>query len=240
VTNPPRRDEAHTDWVTAAMRTAHRSAVSPPPSHRPTRHFVQDICPLIRRYVCSLQLLGRTAFGIFGGTTARRFVGHTKDVLSWHSLLITNQIVSASRDKSIKLWNTLGECKYTIRDRDSHSVGFMCTFQPKHAPANFLLQFHKDHLAKMRNLSKRQVALDSHWTLWLCIGYAQPLESGIKIWDLESKSIVVDLRVDLKQESDLSSAEGGGAAYAKICDHSCTRFEGGVRGSTLSVDIQMV
>lgn len=31
------------------------------------------------------------------------------------------QIVSGSRDKSIKLWNTLGECKYTIQDNDAHS-----------------------------------------------------------------------------------------------------------------------
>ena len=30
------------------------------------------------------------------------------------------QIVSGSRDKSIKLWNTLGECKYTIQEQDGH------------------------------------------------------------------------------------------------------------------------
>ena len=30
------------------------------------------------------------------------------------------QIVSGSRDKTIKLWNTLAECKYTIQD-DGHS-----------------------------------------------------------------------------------------------------------------------
>lgn len=28
------------------------------------------------------------------------------------------QIVSASRDKTIKIWNTLGECKYTLGDQD--------------------------------------------------------------------------------------------------------------------------
>ncbi|KAH9993630.1 guanine nucleotide binding protein beta subunit [Russula vinacea] len=41
------------------------------------------------------------------GLTTRRFVGHTSDVLS---------IVSGSRDRSIKLWNTLGECKYDIKE----------------------------------------------------------------------------------------------------------------------------
>lgn len=30
------------------------------------------------------------------------------------------QIVSGSRDKTIKLWNTLGECKYDIRE-EGHS-----------------------------------------------------------------------------------------------------------------------
>ncbi|WJX39786.1 hypothetical protein P8452_27302 [Trifolium repens] len=31
------------------------------------------------------------------------------------------QIVSASHDRTIKLWNTLGECKYIIQDGDAHS-----------------------------------------------------------------------------------------------------------------------
>lgn len=38
---------------------------------------------------------------------------------------------------------------------------------------------------------------------WLCAA----TESSIKIWDLESKTIVVDLKVDLKQESEMA-AEG--------------------------------
>ena len=46
--------------------------------------------------------------------TTRRFVGHTKDVLSVAFSADNRQIVSGSRDKSIKLWNTLGVCKYTI------------------------------------------------------------------------------------------------------------------------------
>ena len=48
------------------------------------------------------------------GNTTRRFVGHTKDVLSVAFSADNRQIVSASRDKTIKLWNTLGQCKYTI------------------------------------------------------------------------------------------------------------------------------
>lgn len=49
------------------------------------------------------------------GQTTRRFVGHTKDVLSVAFSADNRQIVSGSRDHTIKLWNTLGVCKYTIQ-----------------------------------------------------------------------------------------------------------------------------
>jgi WD40 repeat protein len=40
------------------------------------------------------------------------------------------QIVSASRDRTIKLWNTLGECKFNIVD-DGHSEWVSCVrFSP--------------------------------------------------------------------------------------------------------------
>lgn len=41
------------------------------------------------------------------------------------------QIVSGSRDKTIKLWNTLGECKYTIGEPDGHLEWVSCVrFSP--------------------------------------------------------------------------------------------------------------
>ena len=51
----------------------------------------------------------------FSGSTTRRFVGHTKDVMSVAFSADNRQIVSGSRDHTIKLWNTLGVCKYTIQ-----------------------------------------------------------------------------------------------------------------------------
>ena len=42
-------------------------------------------------------------------------MGHTKDVLSVAFSADNRQIVSGSRDHTIKLWNTLGVCKYTIQ-----------------------------------------------------------------------------------------------------------------------------
>jgi hypothetical protein len=39
--------------------------------------------------------------------------------------------VSGSRDKTIKLWNTLGECKYTIADPEGHTEWVSCVrFSP--------------------------------------------------------------------------------------------------------------
>merc|ERR1712216_883439 len=52
-----------------------------------------------------------------------RFVGHEKDVLPVAFSADNRQIVSGSRDKTIKLWNTLGECKYTIEAASKHPEG---------------------------------------------------------------------------------------------------------------------
>lgn len=39
--------------------------------------------------------------------------------------------MSGSRDKTIKLWNTLGECKYTIGEPEGHSEWVSCVrFSP--------------------------------------------------------------------------------------------------------------
>ena len=64
------------------------------------------------------------------GVTTRRFVGHTNDVLSVSFSADNRQIVSGSRDRAIKLWNTLGDCKYTITDK-GHTEWVSCVrFSP--------------------------------------------------------------------------------------------------------------
>ena len=64
------------------------------------------------------------------GNTTRTFVGHTNDVLSVSFSADNRQIVSGSRDRSIKLWNTLGDCKYTITDK-GHTEWVSCVrFSP--------------------------------------------------------------------------------------------------------------
>lgn len=65
------------------------------------------------------------------GATLRTFIGHTKDVLSVALSPDNRQIVSGSRDRTMKLWNTVAECKYTIEDENKHNDWVSCVrFSP--------------------------------------------------------------------------------------------------------------
>ncbi|KDO62873.1 hypothetical protein CISIN_1g048118mg [Citrus sinensis] len=211
-----------------------------------------------------------------------QFVGHTKDVLSVAFSIDNRQIVSASRDRTIKLWNTLGECKYTIQEGDAHTEWVSCvrfspnTLQPTIVSASW------DRTVKVWNLSncKLRATLAGHtgyvntvavspdgslcasggkdgvillWDLaegkrlysldagavihalcfspnryWLCAA----TEQSIKIWDLESKSIVEDLKVDLKTEAEKSEATTATTTIKKKNIY-CTSLNWSVDGSTL-------
>jgi WD40 repeat protein len=89
------------------------------------------------------------------GTTTRRFVGHTNDVLSVSFSADNRQIVSGSRDRSIKLWNTLGDCKFTITEK-GHSEWVSCVrFSPN--PQNpVIVSSGWDKLVKVSTLLHRQ------------------------------------------------------------------------------------
>ena len=63
-----------------------------------------------------MPLLVQPRPSLFSGKTTRQFVSHTKDVLSVAFSADNRQIVSGSRDKKIKLWNTLAQCKHTIEE----------------------------------------------------------------------------------------------------------------------------
>jgi guanine nucleotide-binding protein subunit beta-2-like 1 protein len=54
------------------------------------------------------------------GKSRQTFVGHTKDVLTVAMNPMTFKILSGSRDKTIRLWNVIGECKAVI---DSPAAG---------------------------------------------------------------------------------------------------------------------
>jgi guanine nucleotide-binding protein subunit beta-2-like 1 protein len=48
------------------------------------------------------------------GVTSKRFVSHTKDVLAVAFSKDNRKIASGGRDKNLKIWNTVGECKATV------------------------------------------------------------------------------------------------------------------------------
>ncbi|XP_045439792.1 LOW QUALITY PROTEIN: receptor of activated protein C kinase 1-like [Pipistrellus kuhlii] len=158
------------------------------------------------------------------GTTMCRFVDHTKDVLS--------VAFSGSRDKTIKLWNPLGVCKYTIQD-ESHSEWVSCVrFSP------IIVSCGWDKLVKVWNLANCKLKTNSHMghtgylntvtvspdgslcasggkggqaMLWdlnalcfrpNCCWLCAATGPSIKIWDLEGK--IID---ELKQEVTSTSSK---------------------------------
>lgn len=79
-----------------------------------------------------------------------------QDVLSVAFSVDNRQIVSGSRDKTIKLWNTLAECKYTIQD-DGHSDWVSCVrFSPNHANP-IIVSCGWDRTVKVRNFQRSTV-----------------------------------------------------------------------------------
>jgi len=100
------------------------------------------------------------------GNTTRTFVGHTNDVLSVSFSADNRQIVSGSRDRTIKLWNTLGDCKFTITEK-GHTEWVSCVrFSPN--PQNpVIVSCGWDKLVKVRhpNASTTILAEDAkHFT----------------------------------------------------------------------------
>lgn len=83
------------------------------------------------------------------GTTTRRFVGHTNDVLSVSFSADNRQIVSGSRDRTIKLWNTLGDCKYTITDK-GHTEWVSCVRFSPNPQNSVIVSCGWDKLVKVR------------------------------------------------------------------------------------------
>ncbi len=66
------------------------------------------------------------------------------------------QIVSASRDNTIKLWNTLGECKYTIVD-DGHTEWVSCVRFSPSTTNPLIVSCGWDKLVKVWNLTNCKI-----------------------------------------------------------------------------------
>merc|ERR1712002_635422 len=67
--------------------------------------------------------------------------------------------VSASRDKTIKLWNTLAQCKYTIQD-EGHSDWVSCVrFSPNNANP-IIVSCGRDRYIKVWDLESKNLVED--------------------------------------------------------------------------------
>ncbi|EPZ34131.1 guanine nucleotide binding protein beta subunit [Rozella allomycis CSF55] len=222
----------------------------PRKSLRGHNHFVQDVALSSDGQFCLSASWDKTLrlWDLNTGKTTQTFVGHTKDVLSVAFSPDNRQIVSAGRDKAIKIWNTVGECKFEIRE-DCHTEWVSCVRVSPGMPNPVILSAGWDKLVKVWDLNsckmknnhvghtgyvntvcispdgslcasggkdgitmlwdlndgKHLHALDSGDIVnalcfspnryWLCAATA----TGIKIWDLESKKVVDELKVEVEQ-----------------------------------------
>merc|ERR1712122_463407 len=66
---------------------------------------------------------------------------------------VNRQIVSGSRDKTIKLWNTLGVCKYTIQVEDGHSDWVSCVRFSPNTQNPIIVSAGWDKMVKVWNLA---------------------------------------------------------------------------------------
>jgi len=86
-------------------------------------HFVSDLAlSQDSRYALSASWDGTLRlWDLAKGKTIRRFVSHSRDVLAVAFSPDNNrQIASGGRDKNVKIWNTIGECKFTV-EQNAHT-----------------------------------------------------------------------------------------------------------------------
>merc|ERR1711973_733845 len=140
------------------------------------------------------------------GITTRQFVGHTKDVLSVAFSADNRQIVSGSRDNTIKLWNTLGQCKYTIQDECHSEWVSNVRFSPN-TQNPIIVSCGWDKMVKVWNLTNCKLKTNHFGhTGYVNTTTISPdgslCASGGKdgramLWDLESKSVVDELKPEV-------------------------------------------
>ena len=68
------------------------------------------------------------------------------------------QIVSGARDRTIKLWNTIGECKYTIGEPDGHTEWVSCVRFSPVTQNPIIVSAGWDRLVKVSPLAPQMLA----------------------------------------------------------------------------------
>ncbi|GAV80069.1 WD40 domain-containing protein [Cephalotus follicularis] len=145
-------------------------------------------------------------------------------------------IVSASWDRTVKVWN-LTNCK--LKNTLAGHGGYVNTVAVS-PDGSLCASGGKDGVILLWDLSegKRLYSLDAGSVIhalcfspnryWLCAA----TENSIKIWDLESKTIVEDLKVDLKTEAEKSEGNIATTTTKKKVIY-CTSLNWSADGTTL-------
>jgi len=155
------RDKSIIIWKIERDQSAEQYGV---PSKRLVghNHFISDIALTIdsnkRLFILSGSWDGSLRlWDVENGKSTLRFVNHTKDVLSVAFSADNRQIVSGSRDRSIKVWNTLGQCKYTFTAKDNgHRDWVSCVRFSPNVEAPILVSAGWDKLVKVWDMRTLQ------------------------------------------------------------------------------------
>jgi guanine nucleotide-binding protein subunit beta-2-like 1 protein len=125
-------------------------------------HFISDLALTIdsnkRLFILSGSWDGSLRLWDYEkGQSTLRFVNHTKDVLTVAFSADNRQIVSGSRDRSIKVWNTLGQCKYTFTSKDNgHRDWVSCVRFSPSVQTPILVSAGWDKLVKVWDMANLQ------------------------------------------------------------------------------------
>ncbi|CDY59680.1 BnaA05g36460D [Brassica napus] len=146
------------------------------------------------------------------GASTRRFVGHTKDV--WNLA-------------NCKLRNTLAGHSGYLNTVAVSPDGSLCASGGKDGA---ILLWDLAEGKKLYSLEAGSIIHSLCFSpnrYWLCAA----TENSIRIWDLESKSVVEDLKVDLKAEAEKSDVSAATGNKTKVI--YCTSLNWSADGNTL-------
>jgi len=122
------------------------------------------------------------------------------------------QIVSSSRDRTIKLWNTLGDCKFTFSDEGRHTDWVSCVrFSPNPSRSPTIVSAGHDNLVKVWDLQYckllgdlvghkghvNSVAISPDGTLCASGGR----DGAVMLWDLNDRRFLHQLEGNENIES---------------------------------------
>jgi len=94
------------------------------------------------------------------GETHKQFKNeHKKDILSVSFSPDNRQIISSGRDRTIKLWNTIGQCKYTFTETEyGHNDWVTCVrFSPNSQGESIAVSAGMDHCVRVWQISRQVV-----------------------------------------------------------------------------------